>query len=362
MSSFEVCSIMEEVIRRYHPDAEICSVPVADGGEGSVDSFLAAAGGEKITIPVKGPHMEDIDGFYGIIDGGKTAVIEMAACAGLPLARNRLRPDLTTTYGVGMLIAAAARQGCEKIIVGLGGSATNDFGAGAAAAAGIRFLDSEGKPFVPVGGTLSQVVHIDPSGLLPEIKKAKIITICDIDNPLYGKTGAAYIFGPQKGADPGMVEMLDNQLRSLSKTVSRDLGADISELPGAGAAGGMGGGMKAFFGSTLEMGIEVVLDAVKFDELIKDADIIFTGEGKLDSQSLRGKAVVGIGRRAKRRQIPVIAVAGVIGDQIEDIYTEGISAIFATNWTARPFTEQPRSLWKRDLAVTMDNLMRLMAL
>jgi glycerate kinase len=362
MTSSEVCSVMEEVIRRYHPDAEIRSIPVADGGEGSVDSFLAAAGGEKIVVPAKGPYMEDMDAFYGVIDGGKTAVIEMAACAGLPLVGDRPRPDLTTTYGVGMLIACAVKRGCEKIIVGLGGSATNDFGAGAAAAAGIRFLDSGGKPFVPVGGTLSRVARIDTSGLPPEIKKAKIITICDIDNPLYGKTGAAYIFGPQKGADPGMVEMLDGQLRSIAGIVSRDLGVDVSVLPGAGAAGGMGGGMAAFFGSTLEMGIDVVLDAVNFDDAIKDADIVFTGEGRLDSQSLRGKVVIGVGRRARRQRIPVIAVAGVIGDQIEGVYAEGISAVFATNWTARPVTELPLSLWRHDLAVTMENVMRLMAL
>jgi glycerate kinase len=186
--------------------------------------------------------------------------------------------------------------------------------------------------------------------------------MCDIDNPLYGRTGAAYVFGPQKGADPGMVKMLDAQLRSIAETVSRDLGVDVSALPGAGAAGGMGGGMTAFFGSTLGMGIDIVLDAVKFDECIRDADIIFTGEGKLDSQSLRGKVVAGVGRRAKQQRIPVIAVAGVIGDQIEGIYAEGINAVFATNWTARPFTELPLSLWKRDLAVAMENLMRLMAI
>jgi glycerate kinase len=353
---------MDKVIRRYYPRAEIRSIPVADGGEGSVDSFLAAVGGEKIVIPAKGPYMEDMDGFYGIIDGGKTAVIEMAACAGLPLAGNRLCPDLATTYGVGLLMADAARRGCGKIILGLGGSATNDFGAGAAAAAGIRFLDSEGNPFVPVGRTLSRVARIDPSGLLPEIKRAEIITMCDIDNPLYGQTGAAYVFAPQKGADPGMVEMLDTQLRAIAETVRRDLGADVAALPGAGAAGGMGGGMAAFFGSALRMGIDIVLDTVKFDTLIKGADLIFTGEGRLDSQSLRGKVVAGVARRAKRQRVPVIAIAGIIGDQFEGIYAEGISAVFATNWTARPFTGSSLSQWRQDLDVTMDNLMRLIVI
>jgi glycerate kinase len=352
---------MADVIRRCHPGARIHSVPVADGGEGSVDSFLAAAGGEKITIPSKGPYMEDMSSFYGLINGGKTAVIEMAACAGLPLAGERLRPDLATTYGVGLLIADAARRGCEKIIVGLGGSATNDFGAGAAAALGIRFLDSDGKLFVPVGGTLSRIVRIDASGLLPEIKRTEIITMCDIDNPLYGKAGAAYVFAPQKGADGAMVEMLDGQLRRAAETVRRELGVDVSELPGAGAAGGMGGGMAAFLRSPLRMGIEVVLDTVNFDALIQDADIVFTGEGRLDSQSLRGKVVVGVARRAKRQRVPVIAIAGVTGDGIEGIYDEGVSAVFVTNRAARPFAELlPHCA--DDLALAMDNLMRFMAL
>ncbi|MDR0637489.1 MAG: glycerate kinase [Spirochaetaceae bacterium] len=362
MSSSEVCAVMDEAVRRYYPEAEIRSIPVADGGEGSVDSFLAAVGGEKIVIPAKGPYREDIDGFYGLIDNGKTAVIEMSACAGLPRAGNRLRPDLATTYGVGLLMADAARRGCEKIIIGLGGSATNDFGAGAAAATGIRFLDSEGKPFVPAGGTLSRVARIDPSGLLPEVKRAKIITMCDIDNPLYGETGAAYVFAPQKGADPDMVGMLDAQLRAIAETARRDLGVDVSALPGAGAAGGMGGGMAAFFGSTLQMGIDIVLDTVRFDDLIKDADLIFTGEGKLDVQSLRGKVVVGVARRAKRLRVPVIAVAGITGDTVDGVYAEGISAVFATNRTARSFAQTPLSEWKRDLAFTMDNLMRVIRL
>ncbi|MDR2784820.1 MAG: glycerate kinase [Treponema sp.] len=361
MSSREVCSIMAGVIRRYHPAAGIHSVPVADGGEGSVDSFLAAAGGEKITIPAKGPRMEDMPGFYGIIGGGKTAVIEMAACAGLPLAGERPRPDLATTYGAGLLIADAAKRGCGKIIVGLGGSATNDFGAGAAAACGIRFFDSAGKPFVPVGGTLSRIARIDASGLLPEVKRAEIVTMCDIDNPLYGKTGAAYVFAPQKGADEAMVEMLDGQLRRAAETVAREMGVDVSALPGAGAAGGMGGGMAAFFGSPLKMGIEVVLDTVNFDVLVKDADLVFTGEGRLDTQSLRGKVVVGVARRAKRQGVPVVAIAGVTGDGIEGVYGEGVSAVFVTNRAARPFSELPAHC-ANDLALTMDNLMRFMAL
>lgn len=360
MSSVEICGIMEERIRAHFPQAEVISIPVADGGEGSVDAFLSAMGGEKITVPAKGPYMEDITGFYGCIDGGATAVIEMAACAGLPLVGGKLNPDQTTTYGVGQLMADAAKRGCKKIILGLGGSATNDFGAGAAAAAGIRFFNMLGKEFVPTGGGLSRIAHIDVSGLLPELKVVEIVTMCDIDNPLYGPQGAAYVFAPQKGADSGMVEFLDEQLRSVSDTVIRELGVDVSAVPGAGAAGGMGGGMLAFFDSRLQMGIETVLDTVRFDQLLEGADVVFTGEGKIDSQSLRGKVVIGVARRVKRTGIPVIAVVGDIGDNIEGVYDEGVTVVFSINRVAVPFEgAKPRA--HSDLSLTMDSLIRFIA-
>jgi glycerate kinase len=360
MSSGEICSIMAEQILNFFPGAEVQSIPVADGGEGSVDSFLAAVGGQKITIPSKGPYMEDMQGFYGLIDGGKTAVIEMAACAGLPLVGDNLHAERTTTFGVGLLIADAAKRGCKKIIVGLGGSATNDFGVGAAAAAGVRFLDKDGKSFVPVGETLSKIVKIDKSQMAAELKSVEIITMCDIDNPLYGKTGAAYVFGPQKGADPAMVEFLDGQLKAVSEAVIRELGIDVSVTPGAGAAGGMGGGMVAFFGSRLQMGIETVLDTVEFDKVITGADMILTGEGKIDYQSLRGKVVIGVARRAKKQKVPVIAIVGDIGDDIEGAYNEGVSAIFSINRVALPFKEV-RSRSKGDLKLTVNNLMRFIS-
>jgi glycerate kinase len=361
MSSSEICSIMEKRIRRYYENAEIISIPVADGGEGSVDSFLAAVrNGEKIRCPVKGPYMEEMEGFYGLIDGGKTAIIEMAAVAGLPLVGDKLHAEKTTTYGVGQLIMDAVKRGCKKIVVGLGGSATNDFGAGAAAAAGIRFFDKNGKPFIPVGENLSKIVKIDTSAIPENLKTVEFITMCDIDNPLYGASGAAYVFGPQKGADPAMVELLDGQLRAVSETVKRELGADVSSLPGAGAAGGMGGGMAAFFGSRLQMGIETVLDTVEFDRLIKGADLIFTGEGKIDFQSLRGKVVIGVARRAKKHNIPVIAIVGDIGNDIESAYNEGVSAIFSINRVALPFREICTRC-QNDLDLTMDNLMRFIS-
>jgi glycerate kinase len=366
MSSSEICSIMEERIHAYYPQAEVVSIPVADGGEGSVDAFLTAMGGEKVTITVKGPYMEDLTAFYGLIDGGASAVIEMAACAGLPLAGANPRPDQTTTYGVGQLMADAAKRGCKKLIIGLGGSATNDFGAGAAAAAGVRFLDREGREFVPTGGTLSRIHHIDTSGLSPELKAAEIVTMCDIDNPLYGPQGAAHVFGPQKGADPAMVEFLDGQLRAVSDKVIQELGIDVSAIPGSGAAGGMGGGMAVFFGSRLQMGIQIVLDTVRFEKLLEGADMVFTGEGKIDTQSLRGKVVIGVARRVKQRgalsgsKVPVIAVVGDIGDNIEGAYEEGVTAIFSINRVAVPFEKaKPRA--PEDLRLTMDSLLRFRA-
>lgn len=355
MSSTHICSIMKQSILAHYPQADVLSIPVADGGEGSVDSFLAAMGGERVTVPVTGPYFEKVEGFYGVVKED-TAVIEMAACAGLPLVQDDKRPGDATTYGVGELILHAARRGCKRIIVGLGGSATNDGGAGAAAAVGVRFINASGQSFIPTGKNLADIAHIDMSTKAPELSNVEIITMCDIDNPLFGEQGAAYVFAPQKGADERMVEFLDNQLRSFSDTIRRELGIDVSLLPGAGAAGGMGGGMVAFFGSPLRMGIEVVLDTVGFDELLEKADMVFTGEGRLDSQSLRGKVVIGVARRTKRRNIPLIAIVGDIGDHIEGVYEEGVWAVFSINRIAKDF-KQVIQRAPQDLALTMDNLM-----
>jgi glycerate kinase len=349
---------MSGAIRVHFPETEIISIPVADGGEGSVDSFLSAVGGKKVTVTVKGPWFEDLESFYGVLPDN-TAVIEMAAACGLPLVGENRNPGKTTTYGAGQLIVHAARSGCKRIIVGLGGSATNDGGCGAAAAAGVVFRDASGKPFIPVGETLDKIAGIDASGIDEAVAGAEIITMCDIDNPLYGPNGAAHVFAPQKGADQAMVEMLDKNLRHMSGMVKKDLRKDISGIPGAGAAGGMGGGMAAFFGSRLEMGIEIVLDVTGFDHLLEGADLVFTGEGKIDSQSLRGKVVIGVAHRAKKAGVPVIAIAGDIDDDIAGLYDEGVAAIFSINRKAIPFAEA-RLRCRDDLYLAMDNLMRLL--
>lgn len=356
MSSEEICTVMAAALRRHLPEADIVSIPVADGGEGSVDAFLAALGGRREKVPCTGPDGRPITAFYGRLPDG-TAVVEMAAAAGLPLMEGHLCAEGTTTYGVGELLRAAVHAGAKRVILGLGGSATNDGGCGCAAALGIRFLDRDGVPFVPVGGTLDRLDRIDASGLDPAARAADITVMCDIDNPLCGPTGASAVFGPQKGAGPEMVARLDRNLGHLADIIRRDLGMEIRDLPGSGAAGGMGGGMVAFFGSTLQMGIETVLDTVGFDKLLEGADMVFSGEGKLDAQSLLGKVVIGVARRAKRAGVPLVAVVGDIGDNIEAAYDMGVSAVFSINRVAVPFREaKPRS--KSDLALTMDNLMR----
>ncbi len=358
MSSEQIISIMKERILAYHPDCQIVSIPVADGGEGSVDAFLAALGGEKVTVKTKGPWNEDIDSFYGMLPDG-TAVIEMAASAGLPQVGDRKDPSKTTTYGVGQLILHAAKNGAKKLVIGLGGSATNDAGCGAAAACGVSFYDADGKAFVPVGGTLDKIARIDTSTLAEEVKALPVTAMCDIDNPFYGPTGAAAVFGPQKGADPAMVEELDGKMRKLSEVIIRDIGIDLQQIPGSGAAGGMGGGMKAFFSAMLQMGIDTVLDVTDFVNLAAGADLIFTGEGKIDGQSLRGKVVIGVARRAKEMGVPVAAIVGDIGDNIEGAYENGVTGIFSTNRVAVPFKEA-KTRAESDMRLTMDNLLRFM--
>ena len=352
IGSGEICAILREEILRAKPDAEVVSIPVADGGEGSVDAFLTAVGGQRVQVPCHGPHMEEMTGFYGLLPDG-TAVVEMAAAAGLPLAGNRLEPDTATTYGVGELMADAAARGARCIILGLGGSATNDGGCGAAAALGARFLDGQGKTFLPTGGNLDSIARIDLGGQRP---LPEITVMCDIDNPLCGPTGASEVFGPQKGADPEMVRRLDGNLRHLAEVIRRDLGAEILDLPGAGAAGGMGGGAAAFWNGKLQMGIETVLDTVDFDEIVRGARLVITGEGCLDGQSLRGKVVSGVAARARRAGVPVVALVGAVGEGADGIYDLGVCGVFTTNHRPEPF-EEARLHAADNLRRTIRNLM-----
>ena len=360
LSSRQVCQVMAGQLRRFFPQAQVKSIPVADGGEGSVEAFLAAAGGERRTRTVTGPFGEPVEAFYGILGDGRTAVIEMAACAGLPLAEGRLNPERATTYGVGELLLAAKEAGCTKAILGLGGSCTNDGGVGAAAALGAKFTRADGAAFVPSGGTLGEIAALDVSPVVQALQGMELTAMCDIDNPLYGEAGAAVVFAPQKGADAAMVARLDAGLRHLGQVSARCLGRDFSHLPGAGAAGGLGFGMAAFCGAQLRMGIDAVLDAVGFDSLLPGTDVVFTGEGKIDSQSARGKVVSGVAVRCRKAGVPVVAVVGQIGQGFEEMYQQGLTAVFSINRAAQPFAES-RFHAGENLALTMENIARLLA-
>lgn len=358
MSSSQICSLMREAALRHFPSVEVVEIPIADGGEGTVDAFLSTCRrGEKMEARVQGPYGKPMDSFWGKI--GDSAVVEMAACAGLPLTRENRDPSVTTTYGVGQLVEAAWQEGCRQIVVGLGGSGTNDGGCGMAAALGVRFLDALGRDFVPVGGTLKDIARIDVSRRNPLVGKADLVAMCDTGNPLFGFNGAAYVFAPQKGADARMVEELDSGLRHLDKIVQKDLGVDASRIPGVGAAGGCGFGMVAFFGASVRMGIDMLLEAVGFDSLLEGVDYVFTGEGKVDGQSLGGKVISGVARHARQADVPVIVVAGDVGEDVAEAYDKGVAAVFSTNRVARDFSKV-RFRCMEDLSQTMDNIFRLL--
>ena len=358
VTSSEICAIVAGEAKRFFPACEVVGLPVADGGEGTVDSFLECMAGEKISIEAAGPFFERRNAFFGRF--GDTAIIEMAAAAGLPLVGDAKNPLLTTTYGVGELMRHALENGAVRLILALGGSATNDGGCGAAAAIGTRFFDVEGKEFIPTGGTLDKIARIDNAVTARLLAGVEVVAMCDIDNPMHGERGAAYVFAPQKGADAEMVRLLDAGLVSLDKTLARELGVSVAEIPGAGAAGAMGAGAVAFFGARLNPGIETVLDTVRFEERIAGADFVITGEGKLDSQSLRGKVVIGVARRAKRAGVPVFAVVGDVADDINEAYTVGVSAIFSTNHLAIPSSEA-KTRSAKDYRLTIENLFRALA-
>ena len=331
MSSLEICRLMREALLRHVPDAEVVSIPVADGGEGSVEAFLAAMGGHRVEVPCTGPDFRKISGFYGLLADGYTAVIEMAAAAGLPLMEGRLCAEGATTYGVGELILAAIRDGARRIILGLGGSATNDGGCGAAAALGVRFFDRQGRSFVPTGITLAEIADIDLSRRHPALDDVPLTVMCDIDNPLYGALGAAYVFAPQKGADAACVQRLDEGLRHFAAVLRQRLGIPVDKLPGGGAAGGFGAGCAALLGGTLRSGIETVLDTVDFDRRAAGYDLIVTGEGRLDSQSLGGKAVSGVAGRCHALGVPAAALVGALALEPDDLAALGLCSARSIN-------------------------------
>ncbi len=355
LSSIEVCNIIKEKVNEFFPKCNAIMIPIADGGEGTVDTFIYSLKAEKVNLKVKNAFGEVIDVYYGRIKN--KAIIEVAQVVGLVSAEGRENPSTTSTYGVGEIISHAIEHGCNEIFIGLGGSCTNDCGVGAASALGTVFKNKNGEEFIPVGKNLNEIEYIDISKTLEKLKNCKVTAMCDIDNPMYGENGAAFVFAPQKGADKNMVKMLDNNLRALSEKIKKNLNKDVSNIKGSGAAGAFGAGVCAFFNGELKSGIEIILDLIDFDNLISDADIIFTGEGQIDSQSLNGKVVIGISKRAKKQNIPVIVVAGSIGEGAEKVYDEGVSAIFSINQKAEDYSIS-RFKAKENLEKTIDSLLR----
>jgi len=323
---------MAEGVRTAAPDAEVVELPIADGGEGTVEAMVAATGGTIIPATVTGPLGEPVAAFFGILgeagSAERTAVIEMAAASGLPLVPPERRdPRITTTWGTGELIRHALDLGCRRLLIGIGGSATNDGGAGLAQALGAHLLDAQGQELPPGGVALARLARIVGETLDPRLRDTVVQVACDVDNPLCGPNGASAIYGPQKGATPTMVQELDDALRHYAAIVQRDLGVDVLDLPGAGAAGGLGAGLVAFLHAELLPGSRMVLDALHFDTHLATADLVITAEGHLDMQTLRGKSVGAVAAAARSRSVPVIVVAGGVSSEEHVLYDMGIAAI-----------------------------------
>ncbi|WP_318456356.1 glycerate kinase [Photobacterium leiognathi] len=330
LTAMEVATAIENGFRQVIPNAEYIKLPMADGGEGTVQSLVDASNGTIIERSVTGPLGEQVNGFFGLMGDGKTAIIEMAAASGLHLVSPDLRnPMLTTSFGTGELILAALDKGVEHIIVGIGGSATNDGGIGMAQALGVRFLDENNKQISYGGGALDRLHHIDISNINPRLVSVRLEVACDVDNPLCGEKGTSQVFGPQKGATPEMVTQLDNNLAHYAEIIKRDLGKDVKDMAGAGAAGGMGAALLGLFNAQLRPGIEIVMDAVNLADALKDADLVITGEGRIDSQTIHGKTPIGVARAAKRFNKPVIGIAGSLSYDCNVVHEHGIDAVFS---------------------------------
>ncbi|MDF2686522.1 MAG: glycerate kinase [Clostridia bacterium] len=359
MTAVEVCDIIEKAARDELLKPEIIKIPIADGGEGTVDAFLSAAKNrnrktEKVFVTVKNPFFEEINASFGLIDD--FAVIEMAEASGLTLVKGRENPLLASSYGTGQLIKAAIEKGARHIILGIGGSATNDGGIGIASALGVRFTDEKNNEISLNGEGLSALSHIFIDKTKDLLKNCTIEVLCDVSNPLYGENGAAYIYAPQKGANAEAVKRLDQNLRKLADITFNELKIDINEIKGGGAAGGAGAGLYAFLNAKLKRGIDIILDFTDFKEYCKDADLIITGEGCVDSQSLNGKVVYGVTKYAMG--VPVVIIAGAIGSDAEKLYDSGVSAIFSTNTRCHTF-EQAKETCRENLYFTARNVFKL---
>lgn len=350
LTAAEAGSAIAQGVRKIYPKAEIEIVPVADGGEGTVQALVDASGGKIIQKTVTGPLGEPVPAFFGLMGDGSTAALEMAACAGLPLVPPEKRdPRITTTYGVGELILAALDYGSRHFIVGIGGSATNDGGAGMAQALGAMLLNVQGAEITKGGAALATLTHISTSNMDARLQHCTVEVACDVNNPLCGPRGASAVYGPQKGATPEMVEELDKALAHYARIIERDLGISIAEIPGAGAAGGLGAGLMAFLHATLRPGAQIVFEALGLEDKIRKADLVVTAEGQIDRQTAYGKSVGSVAEIAKRYGLPVLAFAGGLGEHYQDVYTLGVDAVAA-------LPDSPMTL-----TYAMENAARLMS-
>ncbi|WP_378954378.1 glycerate kinase [Pelosinus sp. sgz500959] len=331
VSAVGTANAMEKGIKEVFPDAEVIKLPIADGGEGTVEALVTATNGQVIYQKVVGPLGDSIEAYWGILGDGETAVIEMAAASGLPLVPKEMKnPRITTTYGTGELIKAALDKGLGKIIIGIGGSATNDGGCGMAQALGVKFLNKDGQELTYGGAALAQLDHVDLSSLDVRLAETTIMVACDVDNPLCGPKGATAVYGPQKGATPEMVTELDAALKNFASKVQKVTGKDVAECPGAGAAGGLGAGLLFFTNAKLRPGVEIVLTTTGFESLVKTAQLVITGEGRTDFQTAFGKAPVGVAKLAKKYNIPTLCIAGGLGQGHEDVLQHGIDGLMST--------------------------------
>lgn len=358
LSTFDVIEMVREGACRVHSDIEVIGLPIADGGEGTLDTLFYALEGEKRVCQVMDPLGRPVDALYGVF--GETAVVELSRASGYSLLRKEERnPLLATTYGTGQLISHALDDPkVKEIIVTIGGSATNDGGLGIAQALGLKALDLEGREIEKGGGALAQLAFLDGREMHPRLQEVAIRAACDVNNPLYGPMGAARVYGPQKGATPDMVEILDQNLQHLSAIIKQDLKKDISHLAGGGAAGGTGAGLVAFCGAQLEPGSQIILDLLGFEEKVKDVDLVITGEGRIDQQTAYGKAPLEVARRSKKAGKPVIGIAGALGDGIASLYREGFTAFFSL--CPKPMTEE-EAIKKADTygVSAIENILRL---
>lgn len=330
LSAPEAAQAILEGVVTAAPHAQCCLIPLADGGDGTVDALVSACQGEFITVTVHDPLMRPVVARYGLIDTGKTAVIEMAEASGLRLlAEQEKNPLHTTTFGTGELLLDALKHGVNQIIIGIGGSATTDLGIGMAAALGYSFLDASGNILPPIGKSLQCIQKINHSNVVPLIDTANIMVACDVKNPLLGEQGAAPVFGPQKGATPAMVNQLQDGLQNTAGCIERDLSIRIHEIPGGGAAGGLGAGLMAFCGAKIQSGFEIIAGITKLESAIKNADLVITGEGKIDHSTSFGKVPHGVAMMAKKYHVPVVALTGKSGSGIEALYENGMTAVFS---------------------------------